>query len=60
MTDTHAPAADAAGLGTFERWLSVWVGLCIAAGVGLGALAPGLFGALAALEVASVNLWWPC
>jgi len=44
------------GLGTFERWLSLWVALAIAAGLGLGALAPGLFAALAGLEVASVNL----
>jgi ACR3 family arsenite transporter len=56
MTQADTPVAEAAGLGTFERWLSVWVGLCIAAGVALGALAPGLFGALAAVEVASVNL----
>lgn len=40
----------------FERWLTLWVALCILAGVALGNLAPGLFGALAALEVASVNL----
>lgn len=45
-----------AGLGTFERWLSVWVALSIAAGLLLGNLFPGVFGALAALEVASVNL----
>ncbi|WP_442976780.1 arsenic resistance protein, partial [Rubrimonas sp.] len=50
-----APAPEAA-LGSFERLLSLWVALCIAGGVALGALAPGLFGALAALEVASVNL----
>jgi arsenite transporter len=43
-------------LGTFERWLSLWVALCIGAGIGLGALAPGLFQALAALEYAQVNL----
>ncbi|MGF1659443.1 MAG: ACR3 family arsenite efflux transporter [Rubrimonas sp.] len=43
-------------MGSFERLLSLWVALCIAGGVALGALAPGLFGALAALEVASVNL----
>lgn len=43
-------------LGTFERWLSLWVALCIGAGIGLGALAPGLFQALAALEYARVNL----
>ncbi len=43
-------------LGTFERWLSLWVALCIGAGIGLGWLAPGLFQALAALEYAQVNL----
>jgi ACR3 family arsenite transporter len=55
MTDAAAPAAPG-GLGTFERWLSLWVALAIAAGLALGAALPGLFGALAALEVASVNL----
>lgn len=40
----------------FERWLTIWVALCILAGLILGNLVPGLFGALAALEVASVNL----
>ncbi|TYB81117.1 ACR3 family arsenite efflux transporter [Maritimibacter fusiformis] len=40
----------------FERWLSLWVGLCIVAGLALGSLAPGVFGALAGLEYASVNL----
>ncbi len=40
----------------FERWLTLWVALCILSGLVLGSLAPGLFGALAALEVASVNL----
>ncbi|WP_424927802.1 ACR3 family arsenite efflux transporter [Amaricoccus tamworthensis] len=40
----------------FERWLSLWVALAIGAGLLLGNLMPGLFGALASLEVASVNL----
>jgi ACR3 family arsenite transporter len=40
----------------FERLLSLWVGLAIAAGVALGLLAPATFGRLAALEFASVNL----
>lgn len=39
----------------FERYLSVWVGLCILAGIGLGQLAPGLFETLAGLEYANVN-----
>lgn len=54
MTDTSLPAA--AGLGTFERWLSVWVALAIGAGLALGNLFPGLFASLASLEIASVNL----
>lgn len=49
-------AGDAAGgIGLFEKWLSVWVGLGIVAGIALGYLAPGLFGFLAELEFASVN-----
>ncbi|WP_152509576.1 MULTISPECIES: ACR3 family arsenite efflux transporter [unclassified Labrenzia] len=43
-------------MGLFERFLSLWVALCIAAGVGLGALFPGVFEAIASLEYASVNL----
>ena len=53
---TAATLAPAAGLGRFERWLSVWVALAIGAGLLLGNLFPGLFTALAALEVAHVNL----
>ncbi len=55
MTETSVEAA-AAGLGPFERWLSVWVALAIGAGLLLGNLFPGIFATLAALEVASVNL----
>ena len=43
-------------MGLFERYLTVWVGLGIAAGVGLGLWAPSLFQAVAALEFAHVNL----
>lgn len=42
-------------MGAFEKYLSVWVGLCILAGIGLGLLLPGAFQALAALEYANVN-----
>jgi ACR3 family arsenite transporter len=49
-------SADQAPMGLFERYLSVWVGLCIALGVGLGLLRPDLFQMIAALEYASVNL----
>ncbi|MDP2092905.1 MAG: arsenical-resistance protein, partial [Hydrogenophaga sp.] len=43
-------------MGLFERYLSVWVALGIAAGVGLGLVVPSVFQAVAALEVAQVNL----
>lgn len=43
-------------MSTFERYLSVWVALCIATGVLLGQIAPGFFQFLASLEYASVNL----
>ncbi|MGB4358883.1 MAG: ACR3 family arsenite efflux transporter [Rhodoferax sp.] len=43
-------------MGLFERFLTLWVALGIVAGVGLGLLAPGTFQAIAAVEVAHVNL----
>ncbi len=43
-------------LSPFERYLSLWVALCILAGVALGALSPGLVSALSALQVSQVNL----
>ncbi len=46
----------AAGLGLFEKWLSLWVAGAILCGLALGSLAPDVFGALAAVEYASVNL----
>ena len=43
-------------MGIFERYLSVWVGLCILLGVVLGNAVPNVFAALAAFEFARVNL----
>lgn len=43
-------------MGLFERYLSIWVGLCILAGIGLGNLAPSIFTGIASLEFAHVNL----
>lgn len=54
LAPVYAPAP--APLGRFERWLSLWVALCIATGIALGSLAPGAFSALARAEYASVNL----
>lgn len=43
-------------MGIFERYLSVWVGLAILAGVLLGSLFPAFFSVLASLEFAHVNI----
>ena len=43
-------------MGLFERYLTIWVGLGIAAGVVLGLLIPGVFQAIALIEFAHVNL----
>lgn len=40
----------------FERYLTVWVALCIVVGIALGQLLPGVFQAVARLEVAKVNV----
>ena len=43
-------------MGVFERYLSLWVGLCIAAGVLLGKMVPEAFQLFASMEYAHVNL----
>ena len=43
-------------MGIFERYLSVWVGLCILMGVLLGNFIPNIFSLVASLEYAHVNL----
>ena len=40
----------------FERFLTVWVGLCIIAGVLFGQFLPGLFQVISSLEIAKVNI----
>ena len=51
-----AVTAGPPAISTFERYLSVWVALCIVAGIALGYAFPGLFVAIAAAELARVNL----
>ena len=48
------PSAPA--MGVFERWLTLWVALCIVAGIALGQMVPAPFHALGNLTVAQVNL----
>jgi len=43
-------------MSVFERYLTLWVFLCIVAGIALGQLFPGLFQAIGRMEVAQVNL----
>ncbi|MCP4983390.1 MAG: ACR3 family arsenite efflux transporter [Gammaproteobacteria bacterium] len=43
-------------MGVFERYLSIWIALCIGAGVVLGILLPGMFNLIADIEYAHVNL----
>src|SRR5512134_1144555 len=48
--------ATGAPLSLFERYLTVWVFLCIVAGIALGQLAPEAFQAIGRMEIARVNL----
>ena len=43
-------------MSTFERYLTVWVLLCIVAGVALGHAMPGVFQAIGSIEIAKVNM----
>jgi ACR3 family arsenite transporter len=54
-TGAAAPAAPSA-IGFFERWLTLWVFLCIVAGISLGQLVPAPFQALGRMELAKVNV----
>jgi ACR3 family arsenite transporter len=40
----------------FERWLTLWVALCIVTGIALGQAVPGVFATIASAELAHVNL----
>ena len=53
---TPASEAERPGMSTFERYLTLWVALCIVAGIGLGHLLPAAFAVIASAEVARVNL----
>ena len=53
-TSTQAP--NSTHMNVFERYLTVWVFLCIVAGIVLGQLFPALFQAVGRMEIAQVNL----
>ncbi len=56
---SQAQAAQAprrAAMGRFERYLTLWVALCIVAGIALGAALPGVFHLLGDMKAAEVNI----
>src|ERR1700735_3583472 len=55
MTSSAADAPKPA-MGLFERFLTLWVALCIVVGIALGTLVPAPFQMLGAATVAQVNL----
>ena len=52
---TVAPG-KAPSMGTFERYLTLWVAFCIVVGIALGQAVPGLFHALGTATIAQINL----
>ncbi|MEQ1658361.1 MAG: ACR3 family arsenite efflux transporter, partial [Hylemonella sp.] len=54
--EVTAKQAAGAPMSVFERYLTVWVFLCIVAGIALGQLMPELFQAIGRMELARVNL----
>jgi hypothetical protein len=54
--NTLAATASKPSMNLFERYLTLWVALCIVAGITLGHLMPDLFQSIGAMEVAKVNL----
>lgn len=54
--EATAPALPGEGISFFERWLTLWVFLCIVAGIAFGQALPEAFQALGRLEIARVNI----
>ncbi|MBR7962432.1 ACR3 family arsenite efflux transporter [Burkholderia vietnamiensis] len=52
----HRHAAEKPAINFFERYLTVWVALCIVAGIALGQMLPGVFQRIGRIEYAQVNL----
>jgi len=56
MAQPSAGAAQPSAIRFFERYLTIWVALCIVAGILLGQWLPPVFQAIGAMEFAQVNL----
>ncbi len=55
-TEPNRSTAAAPAMGVFERYLTLWVGLCIIVGIALGQAAPVVFHAIGEATIAQVNL----
>lgn len=55
-TETARSMPATPTMSVFERYLTVWVLLCIVVGIALGQFAPGVFQAIGHMEAAQVNL----
>jgi ACR3 family arsenite transporter len=53
---SNSTIGKAPAMGVFERYLTLWVALCIVAGIVLGQMMPAVFHAIGAATVAEVNL----
>jgi ACR3 family arsenite transporter len=56
MDQIIAEDRPSATLGFFERYLTLWVALCIIAGIAIGGIAPAPFQALGSSSIANVNI----
>ena len=54
--EVSAKKSVGAKMNSFERYLSIWVALCIVAGIGLGHLFPAVFQSIGGMEIAKVNI----
>lgn len=59
-TDTAGREQAASAMSGFERYLTVWVLLCIVVGIALGQFAPSVFQAIGRMEVARSICPWAC
>ena len=53
---TSAPPSPSTGMNIFERYLTLWVFICIVVGIALGQFFPGVFQTIGSMEIAKVNL----
>lgn len=56
MSQEDKAKATGGAIGFFERYLTVWVGICIVVGIGAGHFMPGWFHAIGSMEYAKVNI----